>query len=197
VNKAVFLDRDGVINEVQSRRVAFVNTAQDLYLLPWAAEAIKLLNDLDFKVFIVTNQGGIGLGYMTEQALIEIHIRLLELLQDVAGARIDDIAFCPDKPNAYSHCRKPKPTMILKLAEKHQIDLSRSFTVGDRGTDIQAGRAAGTKTVLIIDEQEITPCVDVDAIVYSLKEAVTWIVEESQVEQETGNDQLREFGLIR
>jgi D-glycero-D-manno-heptose 1,7-bisphosphate phosphatase len=180
MNKAVFLDRDGVINEVLSSRVKFVNTIKDLYLLPWVAESIRILNDLDYKVFIVTNQGGIGLGYMSEGALAEIHFRLIELLLEEADAQIDDIAYCPHKPHANCHCRKPKPAMILELAQKHNIDLQRSFTIGDRGTDIVAGRLAGTRTILIIDEEEIIPVVDVDNVVFSLKEAVAWIVEISQ-----------------
>jgi D-glycero-D-manno-heptose 1,7-bisphosphate phosphatase len=181
MDKAVFLDRDGVINEIQSRRVRYVNSVEDVYLLPRAAEAIRILNDLDYKVFIVTNQGGIGLGYMTESALTEIHLKLAELLFEAAGARIDDIAYCPNKPHEASDCRKPKPTMIIKLAEKHQIDLKNSFTIGDMGTDIVAGRLAGTRTILIIDEQEIIPVVDVDTVVFSLKEAVDWIIEISHV----------------
>lgn len=181
MDKAVFLDRDGVINEVLSSRVKFVNSAKDLYLLPWVAESIKILNDLDYKVFIITNQGGIGLGYMSERALVEIHVKLKELLLEEAAAQIDDIAYCAHKPHANCACRKPKPTMILELAKKHNIDLQRSFTVGDRGTDIVAGRLAGTRTILIIDEEEIIPVVDVDNVVFSLKEAVAWIVEMSQV----------------
>jgi D-glycero-D-manno-heptose 1,7-bisphosphate phosphatase len=181
MNKAVFLDRDGVINEVLSSRVKFVNKPSDLYLLPWVAESIKILNDLNYKVFIITNQGGIGLGYMSESALTDIHIKLVEQLLEEADAQIDDIAYCPHKPHANCPCRKPKPTMILELAQKHNIDLQRSFTIGDRGVDIVAGRLAGTRTILIIEEEEIIPVVDVDNVVYSLKEAVAWIVELSQM----------------
>jgi D-glycero-D-manno-heptose 1,7-bisphosphate phosphatase len=177
MNKAVFLDRDGVINEVLSKRVKFVSSVKDLYLLPWVAESIKVLNDLNYKVFIVTNQGGIGLGYMSENALAEIHFKLARLLLEEADAQIDDIAYCPHKPHANCHCRKPKPAMILELAQKHNIDLQQSFTIGDRGTDIVAGRLAGTRTILIIDKDEIIPVIDVDNVVFSLKEAVAWIVE--------------------
>jgi D-glycero-D-manno-heptose 1,7-bisphosphate phosphatase len=166
LNKAVFLAKDGVITEVN-----------DLHLLPWAAESIKILNDLNYKVFIVTNQDNVGLGYISEQALAEIHIKLIELLLEEADAQIDDIIYCPHKPLANCHCQLPKPAMLLELANKHNIDMRNSFTIGERGTDIVAGRLAGTRTLLIIDEDEIIPVVDVDNVVFSLKEAVAWILE--------------------
>lgn len=150
MNQAMFLDRDGVINEVLSDRVKFVNKPSDFYLLDGVGKAVKLFNDMEFKVFIVTNQGGIGLGYMKEDALSAIHIRMEADLAEF-GAVIDDIAYCPHKPHADCSCRKPKPQMILDLAEKHKIDLGASYMAGDRKPDIEAGQQAGTKTVLLSD----------------------------------------------
>ncbi|QGQ94819.1 HAD family hydrolase [Paenibacillus psychroresistens] len=176
-HKAVFLDRDGVINEVQSGRVGFVNSADDVYLLPGSAEAIKLLNANDYKVYIVTNQGGIGLGFMSEVELMQIHTRLLELLNEEAGARIDDIAYCPNKPQDNSSCRKPKPTMIIELAHKHDIDLKRSFTIGDMRSDIASGNEAGTSTFLILEKDEVIPMIDEKYVATSLKDAVKQILQ--------------------
>lgn len=148
MSKAVFLDRDGVINEVLSKRVKFVNTPDDFYLLDGVGEGIKKLNESGYKVFVVTNQGGVGLGFMTEKDLLNVHKRMENEL-DEFGAFIDDIAHCPDKPHVKSRCRKPSPGMILDLAEQHGIDLASSYMAGDRDPDILAGVNAGTKTVHI------------------------------------------------
>ncbi len=148
MHKAVFLDRDGVINEVMSRRVRFVNTPEDFYLLEGASEGIRQLNEAGYKVFVVTNQGGVGLGFMTEADLRDVHDKMEEELEK-SGAFLDGIAYCPDMPQAKSRCRKPAPGMILDLAEKHDIDLSESYMAGDREPDIHAGKNAGTRTVFI------------------------------------------------
>ncbi|MFD1362895.1 D-glycero-alpha-D-manno-heptose-1,7-bisphosphate 7-phosphatase [Lentibacillus salinarum] len=148
MDKGMFLDRDGVINEVLTQRVKFVNKPGDFYLLDGVGEAIKAFNDMGFRVFVVTNQGGIGLGYMTEDSLTAIHNKMADDLAQY-GAVIDDIAYCPHKPHAGCPCRKPKPQMILDLAEKHVVDPGQSYMVGDREPDIEAGRQAGTTTVLV------------------------------------------------
>lgn len=146
MDRAVFLDRDGVINEVLSKRVKFVNSPEDFHLLSGVGKAIRKMNQTGWKVFVVTNQGGIGLGYMTEDALGRIHEEMGQQLSDF-GAYVDDVDYCPHMPQA--GCRKPKPGMLLALADKHDIDLSRSYMAGDREPDIDAGRNAGTKTVFI------------------------------------------------
>lgn len=148
MHEAVFLDRDGVINEVLSKRVKFVNTPDDFHLLEGVGAAIRKLNGAGYKVFVVTNQGGVGLGFMSERDLHEVHGKMEDDLE-VYGARVDDIAYCPDRPGKHSRCRKPAPGMILDLAEKHDIDLARSFMAGDREPDIQAGKNAGTRTAFI------------------------------------------------
>lgn len=148
MQKAVFLDRDGVINEVLSQRVKFVNTAEDFYLLDGAGEGIRKLNEAGYKVFVVTNQGGVGLGFMSHENLHDVHQKMKNDLKE-SGAFIDDIAYCPDPPHAGSRCRKPSPGMILDLAEKYDIYLAASYMAGDREPDIEAGRNAGTNTVLI------------------------------------------------
>ena len=147
-NHAVFLDRDGEVTEVKSKRVDYVNKPDDVYLLPGAAEAIAGLREAGFKIFIVTNQGGIGLGLMRHKNLTAVHEHLKELLAE-KGAFVDDIAYCPHRPEGGCSCRKPKPGMILDLARRHGIALQRSYMVGDMATDIIAGQAAGTITVLI------------------------------------------------
>ncbi|MGM8366552.1 D-glycero-alpha-D-manno-heptose-1,7-bisphosphate 7-phosphatase [Virgibacillus sp. W0181] len=155
MNKAIFLDRDGVINEVLSKRVNFVNTPKDFYLLKGAGKAIKQFNDAGYKVFVVTNQGGIGLGYMSEDSLLAVHDKMVDEVEAYGGI-IDDIAYCPHEPHANCACRKPKPRMILNLAKQYNIILAESYMVGDRAPDIEAGRLARTKTVLVGSRDEAT-----------------------------------------
>lgn len=148
----IFLDRDGVLNQAYGFRPP--NNPSELRLLPGAAAAVRDLNQADFKVFVVTNQGGVGLGYMTPDDLHAIHAKLLEEIHKVGG-RIDEIMACIHKPKEGCSCRKPQPGMLTTLAAKHNIDLSKSFMVGDREIDIKAGAAAGTKTILITDETKV------------------------------------------
>ncbi|MCP8615762.1 D-glycero-alpha-D-manno-heptose-1,7-bisphosphate 7-phosphatase [Salirhabdus salicampi] len=174
MSKAMFLDRDGVINEVLTNRVKFVNKPKDFYFLDGVGEAIKLFNDSGYKVFVVTNQGGIGLGHMKESDLHKVHDKMREDLKEY-GAVINDIAYCPHKPHANCPCRKPKPKMILDLAEKYDIDVKQSFMVGDREADILAGKRAGTKTVLIGNREEVN--IEADAVFSDLLSVANWLSE--------------------
>ncbi|WP_151734169.1 D-glycero-alpha-D-manno-heptose-1,7-bisphosphate 7-phosphatase ['Paenibacillus yunnanensis' Narsing Rao et al. 2020] len=146
--RAVFLDRDGVLTEVRTRRVCYVNQPEDVHLLPGAAEAVAGLHEAGYKVFIVTNQGGVGLGHMSLEDLAAVHERLEALLAE-SGAYIDEIAACTHRPRAGCPCRKPQPGMLLELASRHGINLAQSYMVGDMASDIRAGQAAGTMTVHI------------------------------------------------
>lgn len=148
--KAAFLDRDGVIIEETN----FITDPSKVKLLDNAAKAIARLNK-DYLVFIITNQPAVGRGLCTEEQAKAVNNRVLELLaQD--GARIDATYMCFHHPihglgkyKAECECRKPKPGMILKAAEEHNIDLAQSFTIGDKTGDIKAGYLAGTKTILV------------------------------------------------
>ncbi|WP_456275789.1 D-glycero-alpha-D-manno-heptose-1,7-bisphosphate 7-phosphatase [Bacillus sp. AK128] len=173
MKRGVFLDRDGVINEVLSKRVKFVNKPSDLYLLPKVGEAIKNLNDAGFPVFVVTNQGGVGLGFMTEKALQAVHKRLEDELSKF-GASVIEVAYCAHKPNAGCECRKPGSKMLTDLAQKYDIDLKTSYMVGDREVDILAGKAAGTTTILVGDD----PTDLADQRFESLFEASNWIIKQ-------------------
>ncbi|GAB6100558.1 hypothetical protein JCM16358_24370 [Halanaerocella petrolearia] len=143
MNKAVFLDRDGVINNYKKP----VNTPEDLELYPWTAKAIKRLNQNGYQVHIVTNQGGIESGYFTEEDLDKIHQHLIITLKE-DNAIIDDIEYCPHFKTE-CNCRKPNPGMILKLANKYDIDLDLSFMVGDRKSDVISGHRAGCRTIKV------------------------------------------------
>jgi D-glycero-D-manno-heptose 1,7-bisphosphate phosphatase len=176
MQSAIFLDRDGVINEVLSHRVKFVNKPNEFYLLPRVGEAIKKLNDNGFPVFVVTNQGGIGLGFMTEEALKKVHDKMEEDLRKF-GASINEISYCPHKPKEGCECRKPNAKMLTDLAKKHNIELSTSYMVGDREVDIIAGKSAGVQTVIVGNEQTNIA----DERFPSLYEAVEWILKRSEL----------------
>lgn len=174
MNKAVFLDRDGVINEVLSNRVKFVNKPEQMYLLEGVGEGIKRLNDAGYLVFVVTNQGGVGLGYMKEKMLLKVHEKMKNDIEEYGG-KIDDIIYCPHKPQAGCACRKPEPEMIHQLARKHQVNVKESFMIGDRDVDIMAGKQAGTKTILIGDEEGLA-----DFQFLSLFDAAEFITKEGK-----------------
>jgi len=173
--KAVFLDRDGVINEVLSERVKFVNSPEQLHFLPGVPEAIRKLNESELfeLIAVVTNQGGVGLGYLKQEELDKIHEHMVSELQK-EDAIIHEVACCTHKPKEGCACRKPGSLMLEELAEKYNIDLSSSYMVGDREPDIQAGQNAGTKLVFIGEHLE-----DVDAIYPNLAEAAEWIIEDA------------------
>lgn len=174
MKKAVFLDRDGVINEVLTNRVKFVNKPKDFYFLPRVPEAIKKLNKYFDYIFVVTNQGGVGLGYMKESKLQKIHEHMMkELKKD--GAIIHEVVYCPHKPKSGCDCRKPNSKLIVDLGEKYNIDLSKSYMVGDTDTDIIAGKRAGTKGVFLGERDPVA-----DAIFPDLISAANWIIEDTQ-----------------
>ncbi len=150
--KALFLDRDGVINVYKER----ITSPTQIELVANSAEAIKLLNENNFKTIIITNQPQIAMGLCTIQDVETIHSFLLQLLSE-RNARIDGLYYCPHKPNQkipeYSikcECRKPKPGMILQAQKDFKIsDLSSCFMIGDTLADIETGKNAGCKTILV------------------------------------------------
>jgi D-glycero-D-manno-heptose 1,7-bisphosphate phosphatase len=173
MKRAVFLDRDGVINEVLTNRVKFVNKPHELYFLPGVPEAIKKLNVFFDFIFVVTNQGGIGLGFMKESQLIKIHDHMIAELKK-EGAIIHDVVYCPHKPKSGCDCRKPHSKLIEDLGKKYDINLSQSYMVGDTDTDIIAGKKAGTKGVFLGESDSLA-----DAVFPDLISAVDWIIEDA------------------
>ena len=150
---AVFLDRDGTIIEDPG----YVGHPDQVRLLPGAAEALRRFSDLGYLVIIVSNQSGVARGLFDEAELTAVHARFEGLLQ-TAGTRLDGAYYCPylsgpeAKVEAYrrdSKLRKPAPGMLLQAAGEHHIDLSRSWMIGDSPDDVEAGRRAGCRTILV------------------------------------------------
>jgi D-glycero-D-manno-heptose 1,7-bisphosphate phosphatase len=155
--KAVFLDRDGVITAEKS----YITKKEDLELINQVPEAIKIFNEKDYKVIVVTNQSAIARGLCTEEEIIEINNYLTQLLNK-HGAKIDKFYYCPHHPEMRwdipefakkyrikCDCRKPLPGMILKAQKDFNINLKESWMVGDMITDIIAGKSAKCKTIMI------------------------------------------------
>ncbi|MDQ2824096.1 MAG: HAD family hydrolase [Verrucomicrobiota bacterium] len=139
---AVFLDRDGTL----MRDVDYCGNPKDVDVFPGAPEALQTLRNRGYKLFIITNQSGIGRGFFTEEQYHEVEREVLRQLGEVL---IDATYFCPHGPDHVCGCRKPEPGMVFQAAHDHNLDLARSFFVGDKDSDIQCGRGAGVKTILV------------------------------------------------
>lgn len=143
---AVFLDRDGLINQPPPPERRYVTCPEEFHLLPGTAEAIRLLNRNGVPVGVITNQKGIALGRYTEQDLAAIHSRMRDLLA-AEGAMLDTIEYCPHQESDACPCRKPMPGMILTTAETLGVNAVDCWMVGDQPRDLEAGKAAGCRTL--------------------------------------------------
>lgn len=173
VNRAVFLDRDGVLNEVVLRegRPHPPASLADLRITEGAAEALGGLKAAGFLLIVVTNQPDVGRGTRTREAVEEIN-RALE-----AALPLDEFVVCYHDGREPCGCRKPEPGMVLDAAARHAIDLTRSFLIGDRWRDIDCGRAAGVRTVWIDrGYRERGPAHPPDHRCATLTEAAAWIL---------------------
>jgi D-glycero-D-manno-heptose 1,7-bisphosphate phosphatase len=151
MNRAVFLDRDGTLIE----EVGYLDRLDRVRFFPYSVDAVRLLNRAGFVVIVATNQAGIARGFFDE-AFVEATHRSLSDTLAVGGARVDGFYFCPHHPDGTvasyrqaCECRKPQPGLLRRAAADHQLDLARSFVVGDRPHDIASGAAVGAKGVLV------------------------------------------------
>lgn len=171
-HRAVFLDRDGVLNRalVRGGRPLSPSRLEEVELLPGVPEACTRLYDGGFHLIVVTNQPEVARGRLSRDAVEAIHEFLRGRLP------LDDVRVCYHDDGAGCDCRKPKPGMLLAAAEAWGIDLSRSFMVGDRWRDIEAGRRAGCTTVFIDYQYDEQRPEDVDFETDSLLSASEWIL---------------------
>lgn len=146
MNRAVFIDRDGVIIQEPPH---YPHTNDQMILIPKTGDAIRLLNENDFRIVIVTNQAGVAKGYYTEDDVISFNKLMIKELERF-GVRIDAVLYCCHNPSANCDCRKPKSGMLKDAEKKLDIDLKRSFMIGDKKIDIDTGKNVGSKTCLVL-----------------------------------------------
>jgi len=185
---AVFLDRDGTINE----QMGYINHISRFVLLPGVGRAIRRLNEQNIPVVVVTNQSGLARGYFPASLLAEVHQQMEEQLA-AEGAHIDGLYICPHHPEAKEEkyrkacdCRKPKIGLLKKAAADLQLDLKQSFMVGDRWSDLKCGAAAGATSILVLtgygrgDQQYIGPQQEIQPamVAEDLEQAVDWILQQ-------------------
>lgn len=143
--KAIFLDRDGVINK---NRINYVKSVDELEIFPQVSHSIKKFNENNFLVVIVTNQSAINRGLTTYYKVRQIHhVIKRQIKKD--GAVINKFYFCPHKPDDNCDCRKPKPGLLLRAIKELKIDPTSSWMIGDSDSDIKAGTSVGCKTIKI------------------------------------------------
>jgi D-glycero-D-manno-heptose 1,7-bisphosphate phosphatase len=187
VKPAVFVDRDGTVIE----EVGYLNRLDRVAFFPWTVDAIRVLNDAGFLVVLVTNQAGVARGYF-EESLVRAAHDLIDQRVREGGARIDAYYYCPHHPDAAvdayrqaCDCRKPRPGMLRQASRDLDIDLARSFVVGDRWIDVRMGQAAGAKTVLVrtgygLEEEAQPDGTTADLVADTLMEASAWIIRQTR-----------------
>ncbi|MFC2040649.1 D-glycero-alpha-D-manno-heptose-1,7-bisphosphate 7-phosphatase [Chloroflexota bacterium] len=186
MEKAVFLDRDGTLIE----DAGYLGERDKIKFLPRVSRAVKLLNENGFKVIVITNQAGVARGYFTEETVRGINEYIQEsLIKHVAF--IDKFYYCPhhidgiiEEYSKECYYRKPNPGMIEKAVGEFDIDLKNSFVIGDKTSDIEAGRRAGCQTILLTGEDPPNNGTEIalisDYVTPDLYEAVIWLLELSR-----------------
>ncbi len=169
--RAVFMDRDGTI----ARDVPYCANPEQFELFPGTVKAMSVLNQHGLMAVIITNQSGIARGYFSLDDLNRIHRKLyIELAK--SNVYLDGLYFCPHHPDDGCMCRKPKHGLFLKAASELHIDLVRSFMIGDQPKDIQAGKNADCRTILISPVRKQNSSVSPDYNATDILDAVDWVI---------------------
>jgi D-glycero-D-manno-heptose 1,7-bisphosphate phosphatase len=178
MRRAVFLDRDGTI--ILEKH--YLHRPEEVELLPGAGAALRRLHEAGFKLFVVTNQSGVGRGYFTLADVQRVHERVVEEFAR-AGVRFEKFYIAPEAPDQPSRGRKPSPQFLWDAREEFGIDLARSYVIGDKLIDLQCGWNAGVKAVLLVrtgygaqTEQEFPEAARKAVVVENLGAAAEWIV---------------------
>jgi D-glycero-D-manno-heptose 1,7-bisphosphate phosphatase len=185
---AIFLDRDGTLIE----EAGYLDRLERMVVFPWTVDALRMLGRAGFTLIVVSNQAGVAKGMFDEAFVRETH-RVLAERFGAGGARIDGFYYCPHfqegSVEAYRRacgCRKPQPGMLLEAARERDIDLGRSFVVGDRWSDVEAAQAAGARGVLVrtgygvIDAAHPRAGVQAAMVADTLMDATTFILQEAR-----------------
>jgi D-glycero-D-manno-heptose 1,7-bisphosphate phosphatase len=195
MNTAVFLDRDGTINE----EMGYINHIDRFVLIPGAAAAIRRINESGLKAVVVTNQSGVARGYFPMKLIDQVHQKMSDLLEK-EGAFLDVIYTCTHAPPSKGEaggcgCRKPKIGLMKQAAQEMNLDLEKSYVVGDRFKDVEMARNAGAKAILVLTgygkgELEFLghrSKVQADFVAKDLAEAVKWILADAKGQTEKAN----------
>lgn len=192
-NIAVFLDRDGTINE----EVGYLDSLDKLKIIPAAYEAIKLLNTNEIKAVVISNQAGVARGFFTEE-FVDVLNNTIQSDLNIKGAIIDKFYYCPHHPTEGKgiylqdcNCRKPAPGMLLQAAQELNLDLAHSYFVGDRFIDMETAKKVGAKGILVKTgygedllqndgPDKATPENTPDFVAADVLEAVLWILKDRQ-----------------
>lgn len=143
-NKAIFIDRDGTINV----DVHYLDNPDKFEMYPFVGDGVKKLKESGFKIIVITNQSGISRGYFTEKQLSKIHDRMKKEFQEF-DVVLDGIYYCPHHPEENCNCRKPNTYLYEKAIKEHNIDVKKSYMLGDKILDIDAGKKIGVTAILI------------------------------------------------
>ena len=173
--KAVFLDRDGVINR-KAPEGEYIRSWDEFVFLPGVGAAVRRLNDAEYVVIIVTNQRGIARGKVIPSELDRIHQKLVSELAD-EGAAIHGIYYCPHDLHENCGCRKPQPGLLSRAVAEFGIDERRSWMIGDSIADVQAGQRAGCRTILVDTTATVAPTEQIELTARDLAHAVRIILE--------------------
>jgi D-glycero-D-manno-heptose 1,7-bisphosphate phosphatase len=170
----IFIDRDGVLNE---NREDYVKSWDEVVIIPGVEDALRILKDNGYIIIITTDQSAVGRDYLTIDELEDIHKKLNSEL----GGYIDDFFYCPHLPKDDCGCRKPKTGLLDEAAKKYQVDLKDKWYIGDKTRDIELGKNAGMKTILVLTGESKEAPKDgpfkPDQVFKNLLDAVEWIVE--------------------
>ena len=185
MNKAAFLDRDGVLNR-KAPKGGYITRWEEMEFLPGVVEAITLLKQAGFHVIVITNQRCAAKGLITIPALESLHQRMREELGK-AGAVIDAVYYCPHEYEPKCDCRKPAPGMLLQASRDHAIDLAASWMIGDSDIDVEAGRNAGCKTARLLEPgAREKDGAGADLVAVSLLDAVRQVLRQEDAEAHAG-----------
>jgi histidinol-phosphate phosphatase family protein len=179
-HRALFLDRDGTINVEKE----FISNPDDVELIPGAAEGLRLATTHGFKLFVISNQSGVARGLMTEADVERVNQRLIDLLGS-EGAKLDAVEFCGHHPSVTGQCecRKPRRGMVDRVLKRFDIDLARSFVIGDRVFDVELAYNIGAKAIMVmtgygvLELNALSPHSKPEYVAGDLLGAVQWILE--------------------
>jgi D-glycero-D-manno-heptose 1,7-bisphosphate phosphatase len=178
MHRAIFMDRDGTVSE----EIGYMYHTHLYKPFPWTGPAIRKINEAGMKAVLITNQSGIERGYFPESQVHEVHdILRAELARH--NAILDAVYYCPHQPETDCDCRKPRPGMLLRAQSELEIDMTQSYMIGDKYVDLEAGYAAGLRSILVLTgygRGEFEKCKDLprqpDFVAENLLEAVEGII---------------------